>query len=423
MENFLAKVLFVPEFSRYHESIKSLTYVGKGAPPSFTFRKINSPIPKNKILIRILSAALNPIDLQLMNAPISLTSPNQKGIGRDFCGIVEEIGTAQKENWKAGDVVCGMFIHINGQGTVADYVCIDPDVDHIIKAPPNLTPDEAAAFPLSFCAAYRSLANAKLDSNSWVCVLGGNTAAGQFAIQLARNYYKVDKIVATASSKSDAFVRSIGADMVIDYRSATSVGDALSYVLGKNKIESQDFTSTRNTSHASEEMGEKKFRIIVDCVGGTDVLYKAYGLLDPTSMGSAYVTLVGDNTMTPEQLYGYGGYLYNPSMFGRKLLSATGLSGINYVFENVKQGDWLDKAYEILSAGTVKVIIDSVYELSDWKSAIEKLQSGKVHGKVVIHVADLPKKEEPAAKWANGHWLLDILFFFVCFFLFWFCYY
>lgn len=398
MENFLAKVLFVPEFSRYHESIKSLTYVGKGAPLNFTFRKINSPIPKNKILIRILSAALNPIDLQLMNAPISLASPGQKGIGRDFCGIVEEIGTAQKENWKAGDVVCGMFIHINGQGTVADYVCIDPDVDHIIKAPPNLTPDEAAAFPLSFGAAYRSLANAKLDSNSWICILGGNTAAGQFAIQLARNHYKVAKIVTTASSKSDAFVRSLGADMVIDYRSVASISDALSYVLGQNKIESQDFTSTSNTSHASDEMGDKRFRLILDCVGGTDVLYKAYGLMDPTSAGSAYVTLVGDNTMTPEQIYGSGGYLYNPSTFGRKLLSATGLSGIKYVFENVTPGDWLDKAYDILLAGTVKVTIDSVYNISDWKSAFEKMQTGKVRGKVVIHVSDLPKQQETSAK-------------------------
>lgn len=387
MENFLAKVLFVPEFSAYHESIKALTYVGKGAPPNFTFKSINSPIPKNKILIRINAAALNPIDLQLMNAPLTITSPGQKGIGRDFSGVVEEVGTNQKTKWKIGDRVCGMFIHINGQGTVADHVCINPDIDHIIKAPPNLSAEEAAAFPLSFGAAYRAMSHAKYDANSWVCILGGNTAAGQYAIQLARNYFSVDKIVVTASSRSDAFVRELGADMVIDYKSATNIGDSLMYVLGKKQVESQDFTATNNTRHVTEEIGGKKFRLILDCVGGTDVLYKAYDLLEPTSAGSAYVTLVGDNKMTPEQVYGADGYLYNPSSFGRKLMSATGISGINYIFENIAPGDWLDKAYDLFLEGTVKVTIDSVYEWSDWKKAIEKLQSGKVRGKVVLHIS------------------------------------
>lgn len=382
MENLLAKVLFVPEFSAYHENIKALTYIGKGAPPNFTFKKINSPIPKNKILIRINAAALNHIDLQLMNAPLSFTSPGQKGIGRDFSGIVEEVGKDQKTKWKIGEKVCGMFIHFNGQGTVADHVLINPDVDHIIKSPPNLSVDEAAAFPLSFGAAYRSMAHAKFDDKAWICVLGGNTAAGQYAIQLARNYFNVDKIVVTASSRSEKFVRELGADMVIDYKSATSVGDSLKYVLGQKKLESQDYRASDNMSHAINS-DAKKFRFILDCVGGTDVLSKAYDLLEPYSAGSAYVTLVGDTPMSSESTYGAGGWNY-----GRKLMSATGMSGINYIFENVAQGEWLDKAYDLLSDGTIKVTIDSVYAWSDWKTALDKLQSHKVRGKVVLHICD-----------------------------------
>lgn len=388
MENFLAKILFVPEFSAYHESIKALTYVGKGAPPNFTYKTINSPIPKNKILIRINAAALNPIDLQLLNAPVSITSPGRKGIGRDFSGVIEEVGKDHKTKWQVGEKVCGMFIHLYGQGTVADHVLINPDVDHIIKTPPNLSAEEAAAFPLSFGAAYKAMSRAKLNSRAWVCILGGNTAAGQYAIQLARNHFNVDKIVVTASSKSDAFVRELGADMVIDYKSATNIGDSLKYVLGRKQVESQDFRITNNTSHATEGDKEgKRFRLIFDCVGGTDVLFKAYDLLEPVSAGSAYVTLVGDNKMTREQVYGADGYLYNPSSFGRRLMSATGISGINYVFENITQGDWLDTAYNLLLDGTVKVTIDSVYEWSDWKKAIAKLQSGKVSGKVVLHIS------------------------------------
>lgn len=382
MEDILAKVLFVPEFSAYHESIQALTYIGKGAPPNFTFKKINSPIPKSKILIRINAAALSPLDLQLMNTPISFTSPGQKGIGRDFCGVVEEVGKDQKAKWKIGEKVCGMFVHINGQGTVADHVLINPDVDHIIKAPPNLSTEEAAAFPLSFGAAYRAMSYAKLDDKAWVCILGGNTSTGQFAIQLARAHFNVDKIVTTASSKSDAFVRELGADMVIDYKSATNVGDSLKYVLGQKKLESQEFMPSGNMTHASQEAGGKKFRLILDCVGGTNVLFQAQSILEPYSAGSAYVTLVGDIPMSPKLVYNAGGW-----NIGRKLMAATGLSGINYIHESVVPGDWLDKAYDLFLNGTIKVTIDSVYEWSDWKKAIEKLETQKTRGKIVLKIS------------------------------------
>lgn len=383
MENVLSKILFVPEFSAYHESIKALTYVGKGAPPNFTFKKINAPIPSNKILIRINAAALNPVDLHLMNAPISFTSPGHKGIGRDFSGTVEEVGKGQKNNWKIGDKVCGMFIHVNGQGTVADHILINPDVDHIIKSPPNLSNEEAASYPISFGAAYKALNRAKLDDKAWVCILGGNTAAGQYAIQLARNHFNVDKIVVTASARSEKFVKELGADMVIDYKSATNVGDSLQYVLGQKKLESENFRASNNMSYI-EDAGAKKFRLILDCVGGTSVLVKAYELLEPYSAGSAYVTLVGDAPMSLDTVYGSSSW-----NMGRKLMSATGMSGINYVFENVTPGEWLDKSYDLFVNGTVKPTIDSVYDWGSYKDAFTKIRSGKVRGKVVLKISDI----------------------------------
>lgn len=383
----LETVLFIPPVYEEKASVKALTYVGKGTTPSFTYREIGLPIKPNMVLIKVSAAALNPVDLQLMNSPISITSPGKKGIGRDFCGVIEEVGKNHKDKWKVGDRVCGMFIHLNGQGTVASHVCINPDVDRIIKAPPNLSDEEAAAFPLALGTSMKSLAHAKLDSSSWVCILGGATATGQFAIQLARNYYNVEKIVVTCSAASSQFCKDLGADVCIDYRAAANIGDALKYVLGQKSVDSQDFASTENTSQVETGTSSKKFQLIYDCCGGTDVVYKAYELLNPVKEGSAYVTIVGDEKTNPEKLGGPGGYFYHPAMLGRKLLSVTGLSGVNYIVESVTPGDWLEKAYDLMLQGTVKVIIDSVYDWNDWKPAIEKLASRKNRGKIVLKIS------------------------------------
>lgn len=383
----LETILFIPPVYEEEVAIKALTYVGKGRTPNFTYRKIGLPLKPNMVLIKVSTAALNPIDLQLMNSPISVTSPGNKGIGRDFCGVIEEVGKNQKEKWKVGDRVCGMFIHINGQGTVASHVCINPDVDRIIKVPPNLSDEEAAAFPLTLGTAMKSLAHAKLDSHSWICILGGATATGQFAIQLAKNFYNVEKIVVTCSAASNQFCKDLGADVCIDYRAAANIGDSLKYVLGQKSVDSQDFASTENTSQIEGGANSKKFQLIFDCCGGTDVVYKAYELLNPMKDGSAYVTIVGDQKTSPSRVGGPGGYIYNPAMIGRKLLSATGFSGVNYIVESIAPGDWLDKAYDLMLERTVQVHIDSTYDWNDWKPALEKLASRKNRGKIVLKIS------------------------------------
>lgn len=379
MENILSKVLFVPQKPDHKVPVKSLTFVSKDTPPTFTYSNINSPIPNNNVLIKVSAAAINPVDLQLLNSPLSIAAPGVKGIGRDFSGVIEEVGTNQTKNWAVGDRVCGMYLHIAGQGTIASHVCLNPNTDRIIKIPPNLTTQEAASFPLSFGTAYRSLGYAKLDSNSWVCVLGGSTAAGQYAIQLARNHYNVAHIVTSCSAKNETFVKELGADVVIDYKMERSVGEALVELTNNAHV---DYTTTDNGQNRSHP----KFRLIIDCVGGTDVLFKATQLLEPKSTGSAYVTLVGDAKTDSQKLGGPGAYLYNPAMIGRKFMSATGISGVNYIVESVAPGDWLEKAYDMFLERTVRVTMDSIYDWSEWPDAFDKLESRKVRGKVVLEI-------------------------------------
>lgn len=379
MENFLSKVLFVPPKPQRQIPVKALTYVSNDNPPAFSYSNLGSPIPPNNVLIRVHAAALNPIDLQLISSPLSVAAPGLKGIGRDFSGVIEEVGVNQQGKWEVGERVCGMFVHLTGQGTVSTHVNINPNNERIIKVPPNLTMEEAAAFPLSFGTAFRCLKYADLDADSWVCVLGGNTAAGQFAIQLAKNYFNVAYVVASSSAKNKYFVKELGADVVVDYKMERSVGEALTEILGSDNADGFSVHS-----HLSE--GKQRFRLILDCVGGTDVLSRAAQLLDPKSTGSAYVTLVGDTKTTSQKFGGPGAYLYNPAMIGRKFMSATGMAGFNYIVESVAPGDWLHTAYDCILDRTVKVTVDSIYDWSEWREALSKLESRKVRGKVVLQI-------------------------------------
>ncbi|KAF5102279.1 hypothetical protein D0Z00_000462 [Geotrichum galactomycetum] len=383
--DLLSKILFIPEKPAKTIPVKALTYVSKDTPPVFIYTEFNSPIKKSDVLIKVHAAALNPIDLQLMHSPLSVTAPGKKGLGRDFCGIIEEVGANQQGKWAVGDRVCGMFIHLAGQGTISTHVTLNPDTDRIIKAPPNLTDEEAAAFPLSFGTAIRSLRYTKLDPNSWVLILGGNTATGHYAIQLAKNYFNVAKVVVTASSENEFFLRKLGADIIVDYKKNPDLVEALKYVIADNQDPiNGDFTY----GTSGPDTNQQKFQIIFDCVGGTEVLFKATELLNPKATGSVFVTIVGDSTTTPNQLGGTGAYLYHPSMIGRRILSSTGINGLNYVVESVTPGDWLNESYEIMLNQTVRVIIDSVYEWDKWKQAYAKLESRKLRGKIVLHVSD-----------------------------------
>lgn len=377
----LETLLFIPPLYKDSISVKALTYIGKGTTPNFTYKDLGLPLKQNLLLIKIITAALNPIDLQLLETPLSVTNSGNKGIGRDFCGVVEIVGKNHASKWKVGDKVCGTFIHINGQGSVASHIYIDPSIDPIVKVPPNISDNEAAAFPLALGAAISSMAHAKLDSSSWVCILGGATAVGQFAIQLAKNLYNVDKLVVSCSQASSQFCKDLGADVTVDYRGAANIGDSLLYVLGHKNVQSSSFVASENTSIAPQNTDSAtpapaRFQLILDCAGGTDVLFKAYSLLTPQASGSAYVTLVGDQQRRS----------YNPAMFGRKVMSATGLLGVNYIVENVLPGDWLLKAYDLMLERTVSVTIDSVYDWNDWKKAIARQADPKHRGKVVLKI-------------------------------------
>lgn len=348
-----------------HEiAVKALTYLYPGANPSFTYHNISSPVKPNQLLVRVTHASLNPVDVKTMKTNLTWAVPGEKGIGRDFSGVIDEVGSGLSGSWKVGDRVCGLKQQLVGKGTLASHVIITPGTDAVIVTPDSLTDEEAAAFPLVFGTAFQALSRAKLDKSSWVCVLGGTTATGMYVIQLAKKFFNVERVVVTSGSEDLA--RSLGADEIVNYKAiSTSISDALLQTGQPNP---------------------KKFQIIVDCVGGVEVLNRHKELLEPKSNGSAYVTLVGDSESDFHGLGGPVAYTYNPAMVGRKLFS--GVSGINYHVEVVFPGDWINNAAELFKRGVIKVVIDQTMDWRQYEEAMDKVTNSNLKGKVVLKIED-----------------------------------
>lgn len=69
------------------------------------------PLPANEILVKVIAASINPVDIQLWRSPLVAAVPGDKGIGRDFSGTVVAVGSGIK-GWAEGDDIFGLLFHI-----------------------------------------------------------------------------------------------------------------------------------------------------------------------------------------------------------------------------------------------------------------------------------------------------------------------
>ncbi len=92
---------------------KAITYEVSG-PDSllqFTYGRTPLPVDPDSVVISVKYAALNPLDYKLKNSQWSY--PGSKGIGKDYCGEIMEVGDNLKKVWQVGDLVCGMYLKVS----------------------------------------------------------------------------------------------------------------------------------------------------------------------------------------------------------------------------------------------------------------------------------------------------------------------
>lgn len=206
-----------------------------GNPSNEGVKLTTVPVPtiaETEILIRVSSVALNPTDFK----HIDVLSPKGAIIGCDYAGTVVRVGTNAPGNWTVGDRVAGATHGglYTDRGSFAEYLKIQGDLAW--KVPSSVPDEEAATFGVSAVTAMLAL-NARLGvpwidggvdkgrSDTPVFIYSGATAAGLYAIQLAKLAGLT--VITTASPHSFDLVKEYGADYVYDYRSPTAVEEII----------------------------------------------------------------------------------------------------------------------------------------------------------------------------------------------------
>ncbi|ESW23043.1 hypothetical protein PHAVU_004G014200 [Phaseolus vulgaris] len=308
--------------------IKAWVYSEYGNTEDILKFESNIPIPQIKedhVLIKVVAAALNPIDYKRALGFFKNTdSPLPTVPGYDVAGVVVSVGS-QVRKFKVGDEVYG---DINEDpldnpktvGSLAEYTAVEEKL--LAHKPSNLSFVEAASLPLAIITAYQGLERVEFSAGQSVLVLGGAGGVGSLVIQLAKHVFGASKVAATASTGKLDLLRNLGADLAIDY-----------------------------TKEKFEEL-EEKFDVVYDTVGRGEIERASKAVKE-----SGKVVTV----------------------------AAIGTSAI--FVKRISDGGVLEKLQPYLESGKVKPILDpkSPFLFSQTVEAFAHLKTNRAIGKVVIH--------------------------------------
>ena len=178
------------------------------------FDNVPTPaIARDEILVKVKSTAVNHLDLvKASGAARQILPIDLPWIpGHEFSGIVEQVGS-DVAAYVPGDAVFGA----NGTGAAyAEYLAVKPAL--IARKPSNLSFEEAASVPVAAQTAWQGIfTHGHLEKGQTILIHAGAGAVGAYAVQLASHAGAT--VIATASGDDEAYVKSIGASRVINYR-------------------------------------------------------------------------------------------------------------------------------------------------------------------------------------------------------------
>ena len=186
-----------------------------GGPEVLSVDEVEQSMPDAlQVLVSVKAASINPVDFKIRNGQYPAVKEDRLPytLGRDVSGIVEKCG-AQATQFKIGDEVLGI-VGIAGGG-YAERVVLDQPV--LARKPPMIDHAHAAAIPLAGTTAWQGIFRyGQLKSGQSVLIHGGSGGVGHFAIQFAKA--KGARVLTTVSTSHLDFARSLGADVVIDYK-------------------------------------------------------------------------------------------------------------------------------------------------------------------------------------------------------------
>lgn len=316
---------------------------------SLILSEIEKPtINKDEVLIETYAASVNPLDIKVIKGKLKTqdkyTLPAT--IGYDVSGKIVEKGE-NVTNFNIGDQV---YAYVDKQGSFAEFVSVKQNI--ISLKPKNTSFEEAASLPLVSLTASQVLKRGKLQSGETVLIHAGSGGVGSLAIQLAKA--KGAYVYTTTSTDNIEWVKALGADRVIDYKTEDY------------KIIVKDVDMVLDT--LGNQYTEDAFKVI--------------------KKGGKVITLVGpvDEETANRMKLNFFAKLYL-AWKRRKITKQIKLKSAYYSLllmrANPKQ---LNEVTNLVESGQVKTSIDKVFPLKDAVNAVLYVDKGRTKGKVVIKV-------------------------------------
>jgi alcohol dehydrogenase len=312
------------------------------------------PVPEPKadeVLIEVHATAINLLDSKIRSGEFKLILPYKTPfvLGHDVAGVVAKVG-ARVQQFKVGDEVYARPAD-HRIGTFADFIAVK-EADVALK-PKKLSMEEAASIPLVGLTAWQALIEkGKLKKGQKVFIQAGSGGVGTFAIQLAK--YLGAAVATTTSAANMELVKSLGADVVIDYKKDDFEKVLHGYDLVLN---SQDGKTL-----------EKSLRVLKP--GGK--LISISGPPDPD---------FAKETGAPW----FVKLIIRLLSFGVRKKAKRLNVGFSFLFMKAN-GDQLTEITSLINSGTIIPVIDKVFPFESIKEAINYVESGRAKGKVVVKI-------------------------------------
>lgn len=317
-------------------------------------RLADLPMPElrdDEVLVRVHAAGVNLLDAKIRNGEFKLILPYRTPfvLGHDVAGEVVKVGR-QVRQFKPGDEVYSRPDDFR-IGTFAEFVPVK-EASLALK-PKNLTMEEAASIPLVALTVWQALVEkAKLKKGQKVFIQAGSGGVGTFAIQLAKHLGAT--VATTTSTGNVAWVKGLGADVVIDYKN-------------------DDFEKVLSG-----------YDVVLNSQDGK-TLEKSLSVLKP---GGKLISISGPpDPAFAEEIK--SPWLVKQVMrmlsFGIRRKAKRLSVVFSFLFMKAS-GSQLRQITPLIESGAIRPVIDKVFPFASTNEAMAYVESGRAKGKVVIKV-------------------------------------
>jgi NADPH:quinone reductase-like Zn-dependent oxidoreductase len=320
--------------------MKAVVYKRYGPPDVLRFTDVEMPAPKdNEVLVKVHAVSLNASDWEVLRGkPLysRIGGPFRPGhhiLGSDIAGRVEATGRNTTQFQPGDDVFADILSYMGG---FAQYVCVPESA--LARMPAGMTYEEAAALPQAGAIALQGIQDkGQVHSGQTVLINGAGGGSGMYAVQLAKLHGA--EVTGVDNAEKLEFMRSLGADHVIDYTR-------------------EDFTRNGRT-----------YDLILDLAAHRS----AFAYKRSLTPGGRYL-YVGGSVATLLQVL-----LIGPSI-GRAADKKIRLLVVRLGAQH------LAPIVELCQAAKIATVIDRRYRLSEVPEALRYLGEGHAKGKVVVIV-------------------------------------